>query len=112
MRLFYGGPAQARMIGEAQWVRANNWTADVSAAMAAEALSQPGERFEVALDEPLRQLHDMTDDALLELAMAGVSNLVDLAALGAERVKELSTNLPKLAAWKRQAAGFLKKLEE
>jgi len=112
MRLYYGGPAQARVIGETSWGRANNWTADVPAAVASEALCQPGEQFEVALDEPLRQLHDMTDEALFELAMAGVGNLVELAALDAERVKELSINLPKIAAWKRQAAGFLKKLEE
>ena len=112
MRLFYGGPAQARVIGEARWTAANRWTVDVPAAVAAEALCQPGERFEVAQDEPLRMVLGMTDEALFELAVAGVGSMADLAALDADRVKELSTNLPKLATWKRRAEGILQKMEE
>lgn len=112
MRIYYGGPAQAREIGEVRWERKGNWTQDVTAQMAAECLCQPGERFEVAQDDPLRLISGMTDEALFELAMAGVGSLADLAALDGDQVKNSSTTLPKLSAWKRQAAGILKKMEE
>lgn len=112
MRLFYGGPAQARVIGEARWTAANRWTVDVPAATAAEALCQPGERFEVALDEPLRTLRGMTDDALFELAMAGIGSVEELAAATPDQVKKLSATLPKVRAWQRDAAGNLNPMEE
>ncbi len=111
MRIYYGGPAQARTMGEANWDRGNRWTVDVPAKTAAEALCQPGEQFEVAQDEELRMLKEMTDEALFELAIAGVGSLRDLANLRDDQAKEFSVTLPKLAAWKRQAEGILKKEE-
>jgi predicted flap endonuclease-1-like 5' DNA nuclease len=112
MRLHYGGPAGVRVIGDLRWSRENDWTVDAPALLAAEALCQSGERFEAAQDEPLKRLHGITDDALLDLAMAGVGNVDELAALDADQVKNLSATLPKIAAWKRQAAGILKQTEE
>lgn len=100
MRIVYKSN-MTRKIGGMVWSRDNQHAVDVPGDLAAEVLSQPGEPFEIAADEPLRQLDGIDEAGLIELALAGIGGLTDLAT--ASNAKIPNINQRQLAAWIKQA---------
>lgn len=100
MRIIYKSN-MTRQIGELVWSRDNHHTVDVPGELAAEVLSQPGEPFEIAADDPLRGLDGIDEAGLVELALAGIGSLEDLARTAKDEITNI--NQQQLAAWIKQA---------
>lgn len=102
MRIHWGGYGK-RMIGKFTWSRESGYTVDLPGKVAADCLAQPGEPFSVAADEPLRRLDGITDEALFELAMAGIGTLGELARAQESALTDVRVDAKKLTAWIAQA---------
>lgn len=100
MRITYLSNA-TRVIDDLRWERANDHTVDVPGRQAGDVLSQPGEAFVIAADEPLRKLNRISEDELIELALNGIGSLEELAELQPDAIKSIHPR--KLAAWIDQA---------
>lgn len=100
MRITYLSNA-TRVIGTLRWERSNGHTVDVPGILAGDVLSQPGETFVIAADEPLWKLNRISEEELVELALNGIGSLADLAALQPDAIKTIHPR--KLAAWIDQA---------
>jgi len=90
-----------RQMGELVWSLDNHHTVDVPGDLAGEVLSQPGEPFEIAADEPLRALTGIDEAGLIELALAGIGSLDDLAKASKDEITNI--NQQQLAVWIKQA---------
>jgi predicted flap endonuclease-1-like 5' DNA nuclease len=99
-----------RRIGSLVWDRENHHTVDVPGELAGEVLSQPGEPFEIAADDPLRALVGIDEAGLIELALAGIGSLDDLAQASKDEITNI--NQQKLAAWIKQAHQLCKSTKQ
>ncbi|KKM08391.1 hypothetical protein SY88_23670 [Clostridiales bacterium PH28_bin88] len=109
MRIIYKSNMM-RQIGNQVWSRDNHHTVDVPGDLAGEVLSQPGEPFEIAADEPLRALAGIDETELVELALAGIGSLEDLAKATKDEITTI--NQQQLAAWIKQARQLSKSLKQ
>ncbi|MEW6650577.1 MAG: hypothetical protein AB1453_10360 [Chloroflexota bacterium] len=100
MRIKYTGGA-TRIIGYLCWDAGNDHVENVPGSLAGEVLSQPGETFAIAADEPLRKLNKISEEELIELALNGIGSLAELALLDPDAIKTIHPR--RLAAWINQA---------
>lgn len=113
MRIRYNGAATVRIVGMYRWTEEERVAEVDDGATAADLLTQPGESFSVAEDEPLLAQLGIDRDTAARLAVAGVTRLEDAAGLsdaGVLRVAEQAyADAEQVAVWRKVASDAMRR---
>lgn len=104
MRIRYVGLAGLRVLGAYRWEPKNGYVTEVDAQTAAELLTYPRPDFVLDTDEPLTTIDGIGPQRAVELALAGVGSIADLAGLDEAGMERLAQAI---AASEEQVTGWV-----
>jgi predicted flap endonuclease-1-like 5' DNA nuclease len=105
------GPVR-RLVGSHEWSDKAGWVQDIPAQLAAELLTAPQGEFKISADEPLLEIQGIGPARALELAVAGIGTVMDLAGLDTAGIKRIAAetraSVQQVRDWAAQARQMTK----
>lgn len=94
MKIRYVGSSGRRIVGEFEWNSDNGFVEDVTdSEIVADLLTYPRPEFVLVEDEPLTSLPQVGEQRAVELALAGIASIEDLAMLDDDGVTTLADSI-------------------